>query len=118
MLARLINGCTVPCPKQGTDGSGSFHTNLPLYYARHLDVAAEDGYYSVRQTDKPDGDYRSSWALQEVEGVMQIVQTWTEYTPEPGPVDPIMERMDEQDAKIDYLAMMYGIDFEEVASVE
>ena len=94
MIAKLVNGYPVPCPKKGADGSGSFHTNLPLYYARHLDVAAEDGYYPVQYTDKPDGDYLPSWELQEVEGVTMIVQLWTPYTPQPEPVDPITERLE------------------------
>ena len=94
MIAKLANGHPVPCPQKGADGSGKMHTNLPLYYARHLDVAAEDGFYPVQYTDKPDGDYLASYEMQEVEGVTMIVQVWTPYTPQPEPVDPITERLE------------------------
>ena len=107
MIAKLTNGRLVPCPRQGRDGRGGLHTNLPLYYERHADAAERDGFYPVVYTDKPEGDYRSSWALQEVEGVMQIVQTWTEYTPEPEPPVPDIYKMQ---ADIDYLLMMGDYD--------
>lgn len=94
MIAKLINGYPVPCPKHGEDGSGNHHTNLPRYYENHPDAASDAGYYPVRYTDKPDGDYLPSWELQEVEGVTIIVQLWTPYTPQPEPVDPITERLE------------------------
>lgn len=90
MIAKLINGNLHPCPKQGRDGRGGLHTNLPRYYERHPDVAARDGYYPVQYTDKPEGDYTSAWEM--IDG--KITQTWTPYTPEPEPVDPVAERLD------------------------
>ena len=95
MIARLDNGNLIPCPIQAPDGSGRWHTNMPRYYEQHPDMAAEDGYYPVQRTDKPaDGDYLPSWTLQEVEGVMMIVQVWTPYTPAPEPEDPVTARLD------------------------
>ena len=90
MIARLSQGSLIPCPKQGRDGYGKLHSNLSGFYERHPDIAAEDGYYPVRFTDKPDGDYVSSWIFSSGE----IVQVWTPYTPEPEPVDPIIERFE------------------------
>ena len=90
MIARLENGNIIPCPMNGQDGSGRQHSSLSLYYEKHPDIAAQDGYYPVRYTDKPEGDYQSSWELQNGE----IVQVWTPYTPEPEPVDPYAERFE------------------------
>lgn len=90
MIARLSQGNLVPCPRQGRDGYGKLHTNLSGYYERHLDLAAEDGYYPVRFTDKPDGDYVSSWIFSSGE----ILQVWTPYTPEPEPEDPVAARLE------------------------
>ncbi len=104
MIAKLVSGNLVPCPAQGVDVSGRMHTNLPRYYETHTDAAAEDGYYPVQYTDKPEGDYVSSWELQTVDCVQTIVQVWTPYTPEPEPMpvpDPYQMRAD-----IDYIAMM------------
>ncbi len=108
MIAKLINGYPVPCPKHGEDVSGRYHTNLPKYYETHLDEAAEDVYYPVVYTEKPIGNYIESWEMQTVEGVMSIVQIWTEYTPQPEPMpvpDPYQMRAD-----IDYIAMMGDYD--------
>lgn len=90
MIARLSQGRLIPCPKQGRDGYGSLHSNLSGFYERHPDIAAEDGYYPVRYTEKPAGDYLPSWKF--VSG--EIVQIWTEYTPEPEPEDPVTARLD------------------------
>ena len=89
MIAKLANGVIYPCPKKGRDGTGRMHTNLPLFYEKHPTSSVSDGYYPVRYTDKPDGDYISSWELQNGE----IVQVWTEYTPQPEP-QTIEERLD------------------------
>lgn len=100
MIGRLENGALYACPKSGLDGAGVMHTNLPAYYERHIDTAAADGYYPVRYTDKPEGNYLPSWDL--IAG--EIVQVWTEYTPQPEPEpapNPFQMRAD-----IDYLAMM------------
>lgn len=90
MIAKLENGKLVLCPKQGRDGRGGLHTNLPRYYEHHVAVAADDGYYPVVYTDKPEGDYTQSWELQNGD----IVQVWTPYTPEPEPEDPVAARLD------------------------
>lgn len=90
MVAKLQNGLLVPCPKNGTDGNGILHTNLLRFYENHTDTAAEDGYYPVRYTDKPDGDYLPSWELRGSE----IVQVWTTYTPEQELEDPVASRLD------------------------
>lgn len=94
MVAKLENGVLYPCPQHGCDGGGRYHTNLPRFYEHNPDIAVQDGYYPVTHTDKPDGDYLPSWELQEVEGIMQIVQVWSPYTPEPEPADPITERFE------------------------
>lgn len=108
MIAKLVNGYPVPCPKTGADGSGKYHTNLPKFYENHLGIAADDGFYPVQYTEKPDGDYLASWELQTTQNGTMIVQIWTSYTPEPEPMptpDPYQMRAD-----IDYLAMMTGND--------
>ena len=100
MIGKLENGAMRPCPKSGLDGSGVMHTNLAAFYEKHADTAAEDGFYPVQYTDKPEGNYLPSWEL--IGG--EIVQVWTEYTPQPEPEpapDPFQMRAD-----IDYLAMM------------
>lgn len=105
MIGRLENGNMIPCPKSGTDGNGILHTNLPAYYEKHLDIAAADGYYPVRYTEKPEGNYIYSWELQS--GV--IVQVWSPYEPQPEPpyVDTIKLRAD-----VDYIAMMTDVDLD------
>ena len=105
MIARLIDGNMIPCPKQGRDGRGGLHTNLQTYYEKHLDKAALDGFYPVRYTDKPEGDYKSAWEL--ING--EIVQTWTPYTPQP---EPIPVDVDKLRADVDYIAMMEDIDLD------
>lgn len=107
MIAKLINGCPVPCPKQGADGSGNYHTNLPRFYENYLEIAATDGYYPVVYTEKPEGNYIDSWNLQLYEGAQSIVQIWTEYTPTPEPPVPDIYKMQ---ADIDYLLMMGDYD--------
>lgn len=109
MIAKLINGVPVPCPKQGADGSGNYHTNLPKFYENHLEIAADDGYYPVVYTEKPEGYYIDSWSLQLYEGVQSIVQIWTEYTPTPEPIPVNVEKLR---ADVDYIAMMEEIDLE------
>ncbi len=94
MIGKLTNGQLVPCPRQGQDGRGRLHTNLPVYYAHHVAEAAEDGYYPVRYTDKPEGDYLQSWELRTTQSGAEIVQIWTPYTPEPEPEDPYAARLD------------------------
>ena len=111
MIATLVSGNLVPCPKRGTDGNGKFHTNLPLYYEHHLDVAMSDGYYPVKFTDKPEGNYRESWNIQLDDNVMKIVQIWTEYTPEPEPMPVDIEKLR---SDVDYIAMMTDVDLEGV----
>lgn len=90
MIAKLENGSLIPCPKQGRDGRGGLHTNLPQYYAAHPQRGAADGYYPVRQTPRPAGDQTMSWSMQDGE----IVQVWTPYTPQPEPEDPILARLE------------------------
>ena len=90
MIAKLVNGYPVQCPKRGEDGAGVYHTNLPRYYETHPDAAAAAGYYPMMYTDKPDGDYAPLWELQNG----QIVQVWTEYTPQPEPEDPVATRLE------------------------
>ncbi|MBQ7541354.1 MAG: hypothetical protein IJT44_03570 [Clostridia bacterium] len=81
MIAKLENGRLTVCPKCGRDGGRTMHTDLPKYYERNPAAAAEDGYYPVRYTEKPEGDYAPTWELQNGE----IVQVWTAYTPQPEP---------------------------------
>ena len=118
MFARLEEGLLRSLAKAGKDGSGRFHTNLPLYYEKHPDEAEKDGYCPVEKTPMPEereGFYWSPrWELQEREGVTTIVQVWDAVEIPPEPVDPI----EELTAKVDYVAMMTGVDFEEVASDE
>lgn len=109
MIAKLINGCPVPCPKQGADGSGNYHTNLPRFYENHLEIAADDGFYPVVYTEKPEGNYLPSWEIQTIESVQKIVQIWTEYTPTPEPIPVDVEKLR---ADVDYIAMMEDIDLE------
>lgn len=90
MIAKLVSGNLVQCRKYGRDGSGRVHTDLPSYYAAHLDEAAVDGYYPVRFTERPEGDYKAIYEL--IDG--EIVQGWEEFTPEPEPADPVEERLD------------------------
>lgn len=94
MIAKLTNGIIYPCLIHGMDGRDRMHTNLPLYYEHNPDVAVVDGYYPVQYTDKPDGDYLPSWELQQINGVLTIVQVWTPYTPEPEPEDPVAARLE------------------------
>ncbi len=93
MIARIISGNIFPCPRQGY-ANGTYHTNLPRYYGNHPEAAAEDGYYPVRYTDAPDGDYLPSWSLQEDGGALRIVQGWAPYTPQPEPEDPVAARLE------------------------
>lgn len=51
MLAKLLNGKWVPCPKQGRDGRGGLHMDLPRFYTDNPHRAAEDGYYPVQRSD-------------------------------------------------------------------
>ncbi len=88
MLARLIDGRMIPCPKQGRDGRGGLHTDLPRYYADHPHRCAEDGYYPVRFAKRPAGDPAMGWTLRNGE----IIQVWTENTPRSD--DPILARLD------------------------
>ena len=105
MIGKLENGVLHPCPKSGLDGSGVMHTNLAAFYEKHADTAAEDGFYSVRYTDKPEGDYLPSWEL--IGG--EIVQVWTPYTPQPEPADPIAERLDFiEDCLLEMSEAVYG----------
>lgn len=90
MIAKLVNGNLQPCPRHGVDALGRVHTNLCHYYEMNPGFAAKDGYYPVRHTDKPDGDYLPAWEMQGCE----IVQIWTPYTPEPEPADPVAERLE------------------------
>lgn len=79
MIGKLVNGILYPCPRQGLGSDKKLHTNLPAFYAKHLDAAVAAGYFPVQYTEKPDdGDYTSSWTLQNG----KIVQMWTPYTPE------------------------------------
>ena len=103
MIAQLVDGRMIPCPKQGRDGVGHLHTNLQTYYEKHLDKAAADGYYPVKYTPQPIGYYTSAWEL--ING--EIVQTWTPYTPHPEPPVPDIYKMQ---ADIDYLLMMGDYD--------
>lgn len=89
MIAKLHNGSIIGCPKSGVS-NGSYHTSLPKYYESHLGVAAKDGYYPVKYTDKPEGDYEASWEL--ING--EIVQVWVPYTPEPEPEDHVAARLE------------------------
>ena len=107
MIARLSSeGRLIPCPQIGVDAFGRVHTNLRRFYELFPGVAARDGFYPVRFTDKPEGNYFDSFELRDNE----IVQVWTEYTPEPEPMpepDPFQMRAD-----IDYIAMMGDYDLE------
>ena len=101
MIARLVNGILYPCPKQGV-ADNIYHTNLPKYYQNNPSMAVLDGYYPVRYTEKPEGNYAPSWQLINNE----IVQVWTEYTPVP---DVDVEKLR---ADVDYLYMMEDKDLE------
>lgn len=105
MIAKLVSGNLVQCRKYGRDGSWRVHTDLPSYYAAHLDEAAVDGYYPVVFVPKPEGNCMASWTLQSYDGRLQIVQVWTPCDPQPEPVD--VERLR---ADVDYIAMMEDID--------
>lgn len=100
------------CPLHGADGLGRMHTNLPLFYGKHQEQAAEDGYFPVVYTERPEGYYTPSWELQEIKGVKKIVQVWTEYTPEP---EPPMIEPEKLRADVDYIAMMLDLELEVAA---
>lgn len=51
MLAKLSDGKWIPCPKQGRDGRGGLHMDLPRFYTDNPHRAAEDGYYPVQCAD-------------------------------------------------------------------
>lgn len=105
MIAKLVDGFPVPCPKTGKDGRGIPHTNLPLYYERNLERAAMDGYYPVHYTEKPIGDFVETWEL--IDG--EIVQVWVPYSPQPEPIPVNVEKLR---ADVDYIAMMEDIDLD------
>lgn len=105
MIARLIDGNIRPCPLHGKDGNGRYHSNLPSYYDKHLDIAAKDGYYPVRYVEKPEGDYTYEWQLINDE----IVQVWVPYTPEPEPMEVDLPKLR---SDVDYIAMMTDVDLE------
>ncbi len=88
MIARLADGKMIPCPKQGRDGRGGLHMDLPKYYAEHPQRSAADGYYPVQFTTRPAGDRAMGWTLQRG----RIVQTWTQSAPQPQ--DPILMRLE------------------------
>ena len=77
MIARLENGNVIPCPKQGRDGRGGLHMNLPQFYLDNPHRAAEDGFCPVRFTKQPQGKPVGRWTLRDGE----IVQAWS--APEP-----------------------------------
>lgn len=87
MIAKLVSGNLVQCRKYGRDRSGRVHTDLIGYYEKHLGEAAEDGYYPVRFTERPEGDYKAIYEL--IDG--EIVQGWEEFTPEPDRLEMIEE---------------------------
>lgn len=90
MIGRLKNGKLIPCPKQGRDGRGGLHMDLPRYYRNHPQRAAEDGWYPVRYVKRPPGDRAMGWTLRDGE----IVQIWTVPAAQPETDDPILERLD------------------------
>ena len=102
ILGKLINNILNLCPEQGKDSDGKYHTNLKKYCENK---ANHDGWKEVIYTDKPEGNYAPSWEIQN----NQIIQIWTEYTPEPEPINIDIEKMR---SDIDYIAMMTDIDLE------
>ena len=68
-----------PCPKTGKS-INMFHTNLPKFYESHPNHAAEDGYYPLIPSEKPEGAYRPTYTLSDI----GIVQEW-EAIPAPPP---------------------------------
>lgn len=86
MLAKLIAGKMIPCPKQGRDSRGGLHTDLPRFYKANPHRAAEDGVYPVRFTPCPAGMCTMGWTLRDAE----IVQVWSCGTGQPEPDDPIL----------------------------
>lgn len=106
MIAKLSGeGRLIPCPQIGVDAFGRVHTNLRRFYELFPGVAARDGFYPVRFTDKPEGNYVDSFELRDNE----IVQVWTEYTPEPEPPEVDLEKLR---SDVDYIAMMTDVDLE------
>jgi hypothetical protein len=67
------------CPTSGKS-INMFHTNLPKFYETHTDRAAEDGYYPLITSEKPDGVYRPTYTLSDI----GVVQGW-ELIPEQPP---------------------------------
>ena len=90
MIAKLRDEKMIPCPKQGRDGRGGLHMDLPRFYRDNPHRAAEDGYYPVRYTKRPAGDPALRWTLQSGE----IVQVWSPRAAEKDADDTICARLD------------------------
>ena len=66
MIVQYIDRYTVqPCPKTGKS-INMFHTNLPKFYESHPNHAAEDGYYPLIPSEKPEGAYRPTYTLSDI----------------------------------------------------
>ena len=90
MIARLTNGKMIPCPKQGRDGRGGLHMDLPQFYADNPHRAAEDGICPVRFTKRPHGKSAARWMLRDGE----IVQVWSAREPKENADDEISARLE------------------------
>lgn len=82
------------CPKTGKS-INMFHTNLPRFYETHPDRAAEDEYYPLIPSEKPDGNYLPTYTLSD----NGIVQGWEQITT---PVSVQIDELKQQLAETDY----------------
>ena len=89
MVAKLASEKMIPCPKQGRDGRGGLHMDLPRFYRENPHRAAEDGYYPVRHTKRPAGDPVLRWTLRSGE----IVQVWSPRAAEQDADDTVCARL-------------------------
>jgi hypothetical protein len=82
------------CPTSGKS-INMFHTNLPRFYETHTDRAAEDGYYPLITSEKPEGNYLPTYTLSDI----GVVQGWEQITT---PVSVQIDELKQQLAETDY----------------
>lgn len=110
-FAKLEHDRLIRCPKTGKI-DGKTHSDLPLFFDTHRDVALENGWKELVVMEKPDETCIPVYSETET----KIIQNW-EIVPPPEPTPDLSRQVDQNTANIEFMAVYLDIPINEMLEV-
>lgn len=107
-FAKLEHDRLVRCPKTGKI-DGKTHSDLPLFFNTHPDVALENGWKELVVMEKPDETCIPVYSETET----KIIQNW-EIVPDPEPTPDPIRQVEQNKKNIEFMSIVLDIPINEV----